>query len=851
MKERNGSVLGVSRFGPYVLDEAERVLLKDGQPVKLTARMFDVLAILVRNAGKLVTKDDLLRLAWPGVIVEESNIHVQISALRAILGRDAITTVARMGYRLEMSLDAEEETRRGAIVGSNVPHPVSPIVGRQRELAEIAALLGQSRLVTLKGIGGIGKTRLAVHTGLAWTQSTPDRVWFVNLAPLTEAGGLAGAVIRSIGGSSKNPKTALDDLTVMVRENRTLLILDNCEHLIDDVAVLCNHLLQNCPELLILCTSRQSLMLTAETLFPVEPLVEPDAVDLFMARAKAAAPLAHFSADDMSMITALVQRLEGISLAIELAAARVRTVSLRDMNAMLGERFQLLSGGSRIAQPRQQTLFAAIEWSFQLLPDEERVLFSRISIFEDSFTLEDVAGVLGTSKADRWHLLERMTSLSDKSLIQCRSVNGEQRFELFDSVREFGRTKLQGSGELEDFRRKHAGYYLAICKAAREIHETPQWTDELRRLRLFYPNIRAALKWALEEGRDIQGGAEIVVGIFYFWIDESMLDEGLDFVLAAGRYLDEFPPTIKGQILHAHGGLYQDLGNLTESEKCLERSVAILKSQECPQGEYAIALNELAVTRHYLAKYDDADALYQQALLIYRRLGRRQREGQSLLNLGVLYIALNRLPEAEETLGLAHKVSEESGNQRAQSVCLMWLAVIAYARGDAEECLDLNFRAKELRVGFGSDLIAATIHHRIAKCAAVLGRDELAKRALVEALQALSMLHNPRAWAEFLESSIPVALALEHQSAAAQLIGFANAWRTSNNIARTALWEREFEEHREKTGQCFERDAFQEEMANGARMSLSDAVQVVRSLVSFDSTVGISGGGASLHQPIK
>jgi len=147
MKERNGSVLGVSRFGPYVLDEAERVLLKDGQPVKLTARMFDVLAILVRNAGKLVTKDDLLRLAWPGVIVEESNIHVQISALRAILGRDAITTVARMGYRLEMSLDAEEETRRGAIVGSNVPHPVSPIVGRQRELAEIAALIEETARV--------------------------------------------------------------------------------------------------------------------------------------------------------------------------------------------------------------------------------------------------------------------------------------------------------------------------------------------------------------------------------------------------------------------------------------------------------------------------------------------------------------------------------------------------------------------------------------------------------------------------------------------------------------------------------------------------------------------------------
>lgn len=820
--------IGVYRFSDFELDEADRMLRRKGRRVKLAARGFDLLALLVRNSGRLVTKDEILRAAWAGRVVEESNIHVQVSALRKLLGRQAISTVTGLGYRFDHRVIAGHGA--AAWERSNLPNPPGPLVGRDREMAHVAEVLRSARLLTLKGVAGIGKTRLAIQAGHERLSHTDDRVWFADLVHATGADAVVLALLQARGRLPKTTSPLLQTLTARLREAPTLVILDNCEHIAADVAAVCAHLVKSCPELRILCTSRQSLGLAGGHLFEVPPLSEADATELFLARATAAAP--HFlpGERDRPVIARIMGRLEGLSLAIELAAARLRAVSLEELDRLLDDRLRVLTGGSTPETARQATLEATLGWSYAQLPEPEQRLCRRLAAFGSPFSVDDVLGVCAGPEEDRVQVVDLLTSLVDKSLIQARAGPGVQRFTQFETIRAFGRMKLEQEGETADIRRRHAHHCRGICQAARVAHESGQWLAERARIHERHPDIQAALRWALEEGNDAVAGAEMAVGVFYYWIDEWLLDEALRWLRLAMESLPVLPPLLQGLLLHSMGVLHKDLGRFAESADFLARGVATLAGLPEARADWAIASNELGVTCLYLREYDEARGLYTQALSVFREREMRRREGHARMNLGRLSFFMDDVPAAEKFLEEALRTSRESGNRRAEAISLMWLAECALDHGAAAQALELGLQALGARSPVVHDAVTSVLRSRLAKYAAITGHGDMARHSVAHALEINAESGNIIAVAECLDCSVVVAAELAGDAVAARLAGVADAWRDGPGIARTPIRARQMAQMQAELRKRMGKGEFEAAYRAGGALPFPDALEEIRVL---------------------
>lgn len=822
--------LGVHRFGDFELDEGDRVLRRQGRRVKLATRGFDLLALLVRNAGRLVTKDEILRVAWAGRVVEESNIHVQVSALRKLLGHPIIATVTGLGYRFEQPVSGVA----GAAVWerSNLPNPPSPLVGRGYEMAHLAKLLNSARLVTLKGVAGIGKTRLAIHAGHERLRLTADRVWFADLVPATGVDAIVLALLHARGSLPRTGTPLFQALTARLREAPTLIILDNCEHVAADVASVCAHLLKSCPELRILCTSRQSVGLAGGHLYEVPPLSEADATQLFLARATAAAP--HFLpvVQDRPVIARIMVRLEGLSLAIELAAARLRAVSLEELDRLLDDRLRVLTDGNAPGTARQGTLEATLGWSYAQLTEPEQRLCRRLAVFGSPFSVDDALGACAEPHEDRVQVVDLLTSLVDKSLIQSRAGPGVQRFGQFETIRAFGRMKLEQAGEMTEIRSRHAHHYSGICQAARVAYESGRWVEGQARIRECHPDIQAALRWALEEGGDALVAAELVIGVFHYWSDEWLLPEALRWLRLAMESLAGLPPLLQGQLLQCLGVLHKDLGRFTESAEFLARSVAILAALPQARAEWAVSCNELGVSRLYLREYDEARRLYTQALAVFQERGTRWREGHAQMNLGRLNFFVGDVPAAEKSLSEALRICHESGNRRAETISLMWLAECALDHGTAARALELNLQALGARSPAVDDALASVLRSRVAKCAAIAGNADLARRSLGEALNINAKNGHVIAVAECLDCSVVVAAAIAGPAVAARLAGVADAWREGQEVARTLIHARQVGQLHAGLHKQLGKREFDVEYRAGAALSSADALEEIRALAS-------------------
>ena len=824
-RERN---LGVHRFGDFELDESDRVLRRKGRRVKLATRGFDLLALLVRNAGRLVTKDEILRVAWAGRVVEESNIHVQVSALRKVLGHPAIATVTGVGYRFDHPVSGVP----GVAVWerSNLPNPPSPLVGRGGEMAHLAELLKSARLITLKGVAGIGKTRLAIQAGHERLKLATDRVWFADLVPATGLDAIVLALLQARGRLPKSGNSPFQALTAWLREAPALIILDNCEHVASDVAFLCAHLLKACPELRILCTSRQSIGLAGGHLYEVPPLSEADATKLFLARAMAAAP--HFlpGERDRPVIARIMGRLEGLSLAIELAAARLRAVSLEELDRLLDDRLRVLGAGSIPGIARQGTLEATLGWSYAQLTEPEQRLCRRLAVFATPFCVDDALGACAEPGEDRVQVIDLLTSLVDKSLIQPRAGPGVQRFGQFETIRAFGRMSLEQAGELAEMRRRHALHYRGLCRDAREAYESGQWAEGRARIRECYADIQAALRWALEEGGDAVTGAELAIGASNYWLDEWLLPEALRWLRLAMESSRGLPPRFQGLLLHSLGVLHKDLGRFTESAEFLAQSVEILAGLPEARAEWAVSCNELGVTRLYLRQYDEARRLYTQALAVFRELGMRRREGHAQTNLGRLNFFVDDVPAAQRALEEALRISRESGNPRAESISLMWLAECALDRGELAKAHELNLQALGARSPAVDDALTSVLRSRMAKCAAIAGDADLARSSLGEALAINAKNTNVLAVAECLDCSVVVAAAVAGRGVAARLAGVADTWREGQGVARTPIRVRQVGQMREGLHKQLGKREFEAEYRAGAALPFADALEEIRAL---------------------
>ncbi|HEY1430118.1 MAG TPA: winged helix-turn-helix domain-containing protein, partial [Stellaceae bacterium] len=551
-------------FGRYLLLPHRRELLADGRPVKLGGRAFDVLMALIEARGAMISKNALMARVWPDRIVEENNLQWQISALRAAFGadRNMIGTVSGRGYQFIAKIetvhgspeagaglaipaappDHREARRDGGISGemppTNLTEPISELVGRDDVLGEILSLAAAHRLVTLTGAGGIGKTRLALAAARRLLPDFADGVWVAEFSPIADPGLVPVTVAAAIGLDLGGGVFTAQRVSQALAGRWLVLVLDTCEHVIGAAAALAEAVLRAGGTLRLLATSREPLRAEGEWVYPVPPLAVPaqDAEDadqllryggvrLFVERLRAAEP--HFAPDRRSaaMIAAICRRLDGIPLAIELAAARASALGVEEVATHLDDRFRILTGGRRTALPRHQTLRATLDWSYELLSKPERMILRCLSVFAGSFSLEPASAVIANSDLTASQVIDGLFSLIAKSLVAAEAENVPRRYRLLDTTRAYALEKLDESGEREWLTRRHAEYYRDLFERAEaELEITPR-TEWLADYGWQIDNVRTALDWAYSPNGDASLGAALIAATVPLWMCLSLLEE--------------------------------------------------------------------------------------------------------------------------------------------------------------------------------------------------------------------------------------------------------------------------------------------------------------------------------------
>jgi len=537
-------------FGRFRVVPHRRELLADGRPIRLGGRAFDVLIALIEARGAVVGKDALMARVWPDQVIADNSLQSQISALRNALGSDRglIRTVSGRGYQftgdirvLAASLDEPAGTEAATaepdseLPPTNLPEPVSELIGRDDELREILSLAAAHRLVTLTGAGGIGKTRLALVAARRLLPEFPDGAWLAEFSPLCDPDLVSVTVAAAggvdLGGSEVSAQRVAQALT----DRRLLLVLDTCEHVIAATAALAEAVLRAGSAVRIIATSREPLRVEGEQVYPVPPLAVPaaeadepwqyGAVRLFVERARAAEP--HFAADRrlMATIASICRRLDGIPLAIELAAARAAALGVEELSARLDDRFRLLTGGRRTALPRHQTLLATLDWSYELLTEPERVTLRRLAIFAGSFSLEAAGAVVESAEIAPSDAVDGVSSLVAKSLVAAEIDGVIARYGLLDTTRAYALEKLGESGELEAVGRRHAGHYRDLFERAEtewEARPAAEWLADYGRQ---IDNLRAALDFAFSPGGDASIGVALTAAGIPLWMHLSLMQE--------------------------------------------------------------------------------------------------------------------------------------------------------------------------------------------------------------------------------------------------------------------------------------------------------------------------------------
>jgi predicted ATPase/DNA-binding winged helix-turn-helix (wHTH) protein len=540
-------------FGRFRVLPHRRELLAEGRSVDLGGRAFDVLMVLIEASGAVVSKDALMNRVWPERIVEENSLQAQISALRRIFGTDRglIRTIAGRGYQFTgeirtVSASPDVQASAGmpqpALTPSrpptNLPEPVSELIGRNVELDEIRDLSISHRLVTLTGAGGIGKTQLGFQAARHLQPRFADGVWVIELAPLSDPELVPVTVATALGLELASGTASPLSVATALRSKQLMLVLDNCEHVVDAAAQMAEALLRADPGIRVIATSREPLRVEGEWVYPVPPLAVPaegnpdgedplhyGAVRLFVERARAAAPSFAPDSRTAAAIAGICRRLDGIPLAIELAAARVATLGVEGLAARIDDRFRLLAGGHRTAMPRHQTLRATLEWSHELLTEPERVVLRRLAVFAGGFTLQAASAVVADDEIAAAEVVDSVANLIAKSLVTADAGGARLRYRLLETTRAYVLEKLIQAGEFDVVARRHAQRYLDLLEGAEAKAETQPTDEWLAEYGPRMDNLRAALDWAFSPGGDASIGVALTAAAVPLWMHLSLMEE--------------------------------------------------------------------------------------------------------------------------------------------------------------------------------------------------------------------------------------------------------------------------------------------------------------------------------------
>lgn len=671
----------VYQIGPFRLDTEAGALTHEGHPVPLGPRAVAVLAVLVEGAREHVPKDRILEAAWPGRVVEESNLSVQISAIRRALARAPggerwIETLSRRGYRFVGPVTRlPAKGTSGDRARSNLPEPLTSFVGRERELTELRELLAGNRLLTLTGAGGVGKTRLALRVAAAALDAYDDGVWLVELASLGEPGLVPQEVNTVLGLDEQPGKSLTRTLTDYLQTKHLLLLLDNAEHVLAACAQLADTVLRQCPRVTVLVSSRERLGVPGEVTYRVPSLSMPDpgrdaapqsvgdyeSVRLFRERARLHLP--HFAVTEQNApaLASICRRLDGIALAIELAAARARAMSIDELNRRLDQRFALLTGGSLTLPRRQQTLRAAIDWSYDLLSDAEKAVFRRMSVFAGGSTLEATERVCAGDGIETHDVLDLLASLADKSLVLVEERTTSTRYRFLETVHQYAVERLRERGDEANGFQRHLAYFLELARAAE-----PQLTGKdqqawLDRLESEHDNVRAALTRACATGGDAEVGLRLACAVARFWLVRGYLTEGrgwLSRLLAAFVHGEQ---STRAKALNWAGALAWKQGDYAAARTLYEQSLAIHRELG-DRGGIGAVLSNLGLLAYEQGDYAEARTLHEESLAIDRELGDRWGVAVSLMHLGSLASAqgdhASARPLYEESLAMFREIGD-------------------------------------------------------------------------------------------------------------------------------------------------------------------------------------------------
>ena len=719
-----------TRFGRVELRPAQRQLLIDGQPAALGARAFDVLLALVEHRERLVSKNELLDLVWPGLVVEENNLQVQVSTLRKWLGPQAIATVPGRGYRFTLASDEAPAAATPPARRPVPPERPASLLGRDDDLSALLARLDAHPLVTLVGPGGIGKTTLARSAARARADTWPDGCAWAELASLTDGRLIAGSIAQALDLQLAPGGDALGALVAALKPLQLLLVIDNAEHLLDELAAVVNALLPGAPGVRLLVTSQTPLRVQGEQVLRLEALAVPAADDsaddaarhgavaLFTERARAADRRFALDGDNVGHVIEICRRLDGLPLALELAAARVPLLGARGVAERLDDRFRLLAGGSRSAPSRQQTLQAALDWSLALLPEADRRLFRRLGVFAGGFTLGLATAVLTDDQLDEWTLIDALATLAEHSLLSV-SHGEPPRYALSETGRAYALSQLGSTPEHDTLRARHALALRTFFDASPQdwLHMTD--ADWLARYEPELDNLRAALAWSRSQG-DAETVVALVGAAAPLWhhlslhaearqwheVSESMVDETIPKPLAAQwwraaqwAWAEVEPERSRAAADKAHRlyrelgdvhGLYAELTGLAgmwtdpdpQARAALEEAMA-LERPDWPARERAWGQRARADVARAEGRLEDSRVAREAELALRKQAGDERGRLRAQLHLADLALASGRVDEAVDR---GRRLVEELRRSRAPAtlaVALAQLNAAHKARGDA------------------------------------------------------------------------------------------------------------------------------------------------------------------------